>query len=145
MSLDSKVIHIAPINTDNGHPARASQTAMAALRTGLKVNGALVAITQSSIHIFKPATSKGAHKGYAIVGLFGDGTARAYTIPSMKEIATSNARDILDVRRFSDAVITPTGNILGFTGPSEMALINVWGKFNFKENVSSLPARRLSE
>lgn len=123
---------------------------MAALRTGLKVNGALVAVTQSSVHIFKPAHSKGAHKsfdnyfcdaaavvryqdqGYAIVGVFGDGTARAYTIPSMKEIASSKASDILDVRRFSDAVITPTGNILGFTGPSETAFINVWGKLNFK-------------
>lgn len=145
VSLDNKVIHIAPINSENGDPARASQTAMAALRTGLKVNGALVAITPNSIHIFKPASSKGAHKSfdnyfcdaagvvryqdqsYSIVGLFGDGTARAYTIPSMKEIASVKAADILDVRRFSDAVITSTGNVLGFTGPSEMALINVWG------------------
>ena len=145
VSLDSKVVHIGPINAENGSPAGASQTAMAALRTGLKVNGALAAVTQGSIHVFKPASSKGAHKsfdsyfcdaaavvqyqnqGHAIVGLFGDGTARAYTIPALKEIASIKVGDILDVRRFSDAVITPTGNVLGFTGPSEMALINVWG------------------
>lgn len=145
VSLDNKVIHIGPVNAENGASARASQTAMAALRTGHKVSGALAAVTQSSVHVFKPASSKGAHKsfdsyfcdaaavvqyqnqGYAIVGLFGDGTARAYTIPALKEIATIKASDILDVRRLSDAVITPTGNVLGFTGPSEMALINLWG------------------
>ena len=145
VALDHKIMHIAPINADNGHPARASQDAMAALRTGLRVNGALVAVTPASIHIFRPATAKGAHKsfdnyfcdaagvvryqdqGYAILGLFGDGNARAFAIPSLKEITSIKANDILDVRRFSDAVITPTGNILGFTGPSEMALLNIWG------------------
>lgn len=143
--LDSKVLYIAPINADNGHPAKASQNAMAALRTGLKINGAVLAVTPTSIHIFKPATAKGAHKsfdsyfcdaagivryqdqGYAMVGLFGDGNARAFSIPSLREIGSVKANDILNVRRFSDAVISPTGKILGFTGPSEMALINIFG------------------
>lgn len=118
---------------------------MAALRTGNKTNGALIAVTSNSIHIFKPASAKGAHKsfdsffcdaagvaryqdqGYAIIGLFGDGTTRAYAIPSIKEIASAKLTDILDVRRFGDAVITPTGHILGFASPSEVALLNVWG------------------
>ncbi|KAF2481501.1 snare-dependent exocytosis protein [Neohortaea acidophila] len=148
VSLDSRLIHIAPINTDDGSPASATQITMAALRSGHRVNGALVAVTPSSIHIFKPASAKGAHKsfdnyfcdaaaivryqdrGHAILGLFGDGTARAYAIPSIKEIASTKINDILDVRRLGDAVITPTGNILGFTSPSELAVLNVWGAGN---------------
>jgi WD40 repeat protein len=145
VALDNKIIHIAPINADNGHPAPASQNSMAALRSGLKVHGALVAVTPTGIHLFKPANTKGAHKsfdsyfcdsagmvryqdqGYALVGLFGDGSARAFSIPGLKEIANVKAGGIMDVRRFSDAVIMPTGHIIGFTGPSEMALINVFG------------------
>jgi syntaxin-binding protein 5 len=34
---------------------------------------------------------------------------------------------ILNIKRFPDAIITPTGDIFGWTGPSEMALLNVWG------------------
>ena len=145
VALENKVMHIAPIDADKGHPARATQNAMAALRTGLKINGALIAVTPTRLDVFRPATAKGAHKsfdsffcdavgvaryqdrGYAVIGLFGDGNARAYAIPSLKEIGTVKANGVLDVRRFPDAVITPSGNILGFTGPSELALINVWG------------------
>ena len=145
VALDNKVVHIAPMNADNGHPASASQNSMAALRNGLRIHGALLAVTPTSIHLFKPATAKGAHKsfdnyfcdtsgvvryqdqGYALVALFGDGSARAFSIPSLKEIANIKASDILDVRRFSDAIIMPTGHMLGFTGPSEMALISIFG------------------
>jgi syntaxin-binding protein 5 len=145
VALDNRIMSIAPINADSGKPAAASQTAMGSLRTGLKVNGALVAVTPTSVHVFRPATSKGAHKsfdsvfcdaaaitryqdqGYALVGLFGDGTARAYSIPSLREIASTKAGKILDVRRFGDAAITSTGHILGFTGPSELAWISIWG------------------
>jgi hypothetical protein len=145
VALDNKIMHIAPMNADNGHPAPASQNSMAALRNGLRIHGALLAVTPTSIHLFKPATAKGAHKsfdsyfcdtagvvryqdqGYALIGLFGDGSARAFSIPSLKEIANVKASDIMDVRRFSDAIIMPTGHILGFTGPSEMALVSVFG------------------
>ena len=124
---------------------RDSQNAVAGLRTGLKIDGALVAVTQSEIRIFRPATHKGAHKtfdnifcdaagvsryqdqGHAVVCLFGDGTTRAYSIPALKEIGSANVGNILDVRRFKDAVVTSSGNILGWTGPSEMALLSVWG------------------
>jgi hypothetical protein len=33
----------------------------------------------------------------------------------------------LDVRRFAEARITPTGHIIAFTGPSEIAILSVFG------------------
>ncbi|KAK5240005.1 Lethal(2) giant larvae sro7, partial [Cryomyces antarcticus] len=65
--------------------------------------------------------------GYALVGLFRDGLAKAYSIPALKEIGTARIDHILDIRRLADATITPSGDILGWTGPSEMAMLNVWG------------------
>lgn len=148
---DTRVMYIAPINANSGTPATATQSTMGSLRNGLRVNGALVAVTPTSAHIFRPATAKGAHKsfdsyfcdsagivrfkdqGHALVGLFGDGKARLYAIPSLKEINTldltnmNNTGTGLDVRRFGNAVITYTGNIMAFTGPSEIALITIWG------------------
>ncbi|GAB7352147.1 hypothetical protein MBLNU459_g2636t1 [Dothideomycetes sp. NU459] len=144
-SLDGRIIHIAPINAATGKAAPASQNVVANLRGGYKVDGVVVAVTHSEIRIFRPASSKGAHKtfdnflcdaaaicryldqGHALVGLFGDGTARAYSLPALKEIGSAKVDHIMDVRRFGDAIITPSGNILGWTGPSEMALISVWG------------------
>lgn len=144
-NLEDRIVHIAPLNADSGRPASASQTAVANLRTGAKVNGVLIAVTQTGIRIFKPASAKGAHKtfdsvfcdaagvvryqdqGHAIVGLFGDGTAKAYSIPSIKEIGVAKIGHILDVRRLGDAILTQGGNVLGWTGPSEMALISVFG------------------
>lgn len=61
------------------------------------------------------------------MGLFGDGCARAYSLPALKEIGQAKISHVLDIKRFGDAVITPTGDILGWTGPSEMAVLNVWG------------------
>ncbi|KAJ9658926.1 Lethal(2) giant larvae sro7 [Coniosporium apollinis] len=145
VSLDDHIICIAPIVADTGRPAYASQTAVANLRNGFKVNGVLVAVTTSGARIFKPATSKGAQKtwdeflcdaasvvrfedrGVVLVGLFGDGRARAYSVPALKEIGSAKVSHVLDVRRFADATITGSGDILGWTGPSELALVNVWG------------------
>ncbi len=145
VSLTDKMIHISSLDTDTGQPAHASQSVVAQLRNGIKVNGVLVAVTQSGARVFKPATSKGANKtwdeflcdaaavaryqdlGHALVGLFGDGNARAYSIPGLKEIGSAKVSHILDVRRFSEAVITSSGDVLGWAGPSEMALLHVWG------------------
>ena len=145
VALNNRVMHIAPINADSGKPAAATQDTLGNLRNGIKINGVLLAVTPTSIHIFRPATSKGAHKsfdnvfcdaagisryqdqGYALIALFGDGKARAYSIPALREIASANLSSTMDVRRFGDAVITPTGHILGFTGPSELAQVHVWG------------------
>lgn len=145
VNLENRVIHIAPIQAETGKSALATQQAVGSLRSGQRTNGAIVAVTQSSAHIFRPATSKGAHKsfdsffcdsatigryqdqGYALLGLFGDGNARAYSLPALREIGSAPAGNVLDVRRFGDAVITPQGTVVGFTGPSEIALLDLWG------------------
>lgn len=133
------------MNSETGEPADASQSAVSNLKTGLTVDGVVIVITPSDCRIFKPATSKGAHKswdefmcdsativktersGYSLVGLFGDGTTRAYSIPGLKEIGSSAISQTLDVRRLGDATISHTGDILGWVGPSEVAMMNVWG------------------
>jgi hypothetical protein len=118
---------------------------MGGLQSGRKVDGVLVAVTVSSAHIFRPASAKGASKtfdnyfcdsatvaryeerGYALIGLFGDGAARAFSIPALKEIANARVNHLLDTKRFADAIVTPTGDILGWAGPSELAIVNVFG------------------
>ncbi|GAD99096.1 SNARE-dependent exocytosis protein (Sro7), putative [Paecilomyces variotii No. 5] len=144
-SLDDKVISISPIDADKGDPALATGKAVAGLRTGFKLNGVIVTVTPSGCRIFKPATSKGAYKswddflcdsatvvktegrGYSLVGLFGDGNVRAYAIPSLKEIGSSRIDHLVDMRRLSEALISPTGNILAWIGPSEVGLLRAWG------------------
>ena len=143
--LDDKIISISPINTDSGDLAAATQDVVASLRSGARINGVVLAVTTTSARIFKPAVAKGANKSwdqflcyqaavvkfeaytYALVGLFGDGCAKAFSIPGLKEIASTTVTHILDVRRFSEAIITPTGFVFGWTGPSEVAVLNVWG------------------
>ena len=145
ISLEDQVVRIAPINADTGSEAYASQEAVARLRQGGKVNGVLIVVTRSGARIFRPATHKGAHKtwdaglcvsaavtrfedrGYALVGLFSDATARAYSIPAMKEIGVALLNLPLDPGRLDEATVTSTGDVLGWTGPSEAALLNVWG------------------
>ncbi|KAJ9604058.1 Lethal(2) giant larvae sro7 [Cladophialophora chaetospira] len=142
---DDKVISICPIDSHTGSPAYASGHAMGGLQSGRKVDGVLVAVTASSAHIFRPASAKGASKtfdnylcdsatvaryedrGYALVGLFGDGAARAFSIPALKELASTRVNHLLDTKRFGDAIVTPTGDILGWAGPSELAIVNVFG------------------
>jgi hypothetical protein len=102
--------------------------------------------TEEEVRIFKPATAKGAQKtwdesslmchaaavthfelhGYAVVGVFGDGTTRAYSIPALRELGVVRL-DMLDKTRLSTAIVTPSGDIFGWAGPSELAVLNVWG------------------
>ncbi len=144
-SLDDRIISISPVNADSGEPAEATPELVASLRGGNKVNGVLMVVTQTGARIFKPAAAKGAHKtwdeflcysatisrfeahNYALIGLFGDGCAKAFSIPGLKQIASTSVSHILDIRRFSEAIIRPTGFIFGWTGPSEIAVLNVWG------------------
>ena len=144
-SLDDKIISMSPINAETGEPAEATPEVVAGLRTGSRVNGVLLVVTQTGTRMFKPAAAKGAHKSwdeflcysaavvrfeahtYALLGLFGDGCAKAFSIPGLKEITSTSLSHTLDVRRFSEAIITPTGFIFGWTGPSEIAVLNVWG------------------
>jgi len=65
--------------------------------------------------------------GHALIGLYGDGNARAYSIPALKEIASMKVDDVMDRRRFSDALITTHGDIIGWTGPAELVFVNVLG------------------
>lgn len=101
-------------------------------------------MTQSEIRVFKPATSKGASKvfddilcdsaavaelelqGFAVVALFGDRTARAFSIPGLKEIGKATL-PMVDPSRSTSAIVTQTGDIFAWTGPSELAVIHVWG------------------
>ncbi|KND92076.1 Lethal(2) giant larvae protein, partial [Tolypocladium ophioglossoides CBS 100239] len=144
VSFDGKIITLSPIEADTGRPALATGPIVAGLREGRQVNGALVAVTQSEIRVFRPASSKGASKefddilcdaasvaelelqGFAIVALFGDRTARAFSIPALKEIGKASL-PMVDVSRSTSAVVTQTGDIFAWTGPSELAVIHVWG------------------
>ena len=143
--VDDRVISITPIQTDNGRPAYATQSIVAGLRNGLKVTGVILVVTQSGARIFRPVGAKGASKtwhdvfcdsacvvryddrGCGLVGLFGDGSIRSYSIPGLKEIASIQNSNELDTRRYRDAVVTPTGDIFGWTGPSEIVVVNPWG------------------
>lgn len=144
-SLDDRIVSISPINADSGELAEATQAIVGSLRNGIRINGVLLVVTESGARIFKPAASRGAHKTwdqcicysaavvrfeahtYCLVGLFGDGSAKAYSIPGLKEIASTRVDDILDVQRFSETIVAPTGFLFGWTGPSEIAVLNVWG------------------
>ncbi|CAG8972386.1 hypothetical protein HYALB_00007139 [Hymenoscyphus albidus] len=143
-SLDGRIVSINPIVASTGKPASATGTAVAALRDGQQTNGTLVVATQTEARIFKPATAKGAHKswddifcesacvtdfeghGISLVGVFSDKTTRAYSLPALKEI-TSADLPMLDKTMLSSSIVTPSGGVFGWTGPSELAMLNVWG------------------
>ena len=143
--LDDRIVSISPINSETGEPASATQSVVSGLPRGLMVEGVVLVVTVTGARIFKPAMAKGAQKnwdeylcdaatvvryqahGYALLGLFGDGCAKVFSIPGLKLIASANVSRILDVRKFDQALLSPTGDIFGWTGPSEIAMLNVWG------------------
>ena len=145
MMAEGNIVSLSPINVDTGEPAIATQEIVGSLRNGIRVNGVLLAVTGTGARIFKPPAAKGAHKSwddcichqaavsrfeahtFALVGLFGDGTTKAFSVPGLREIGSTDISQLLDMRRLSAAIVTPTGNIVGWTGPSELALLNVWG------------------
>lgn len=108
-------------------------------------------MTQTEIRLFKPASAKGASKsfddqlcdaaavteipqqGFALVALFGDRTTRAYTLPGLKELGRKSLK-MLDASRTVASAITRTGEIVGWTGPSEIAILPVWGAGKPLEN-----------
>ncbi|RFU36219.1 hypothetical protein B7463_g145, partial [Scytalidium lignicola] len=143
-NLSDKIISITPIVADTGKPAAATGAAVAGLRNGQQTHGTLVVATQTEARIFKPATTKGAHKsfddvfcdaatvaefelhGYALVCVFGDSTARAYSLPALKEIGLARL-SMLDKTRTSNTLVTPSGDLFVWTSPSEIAMLTVWG------------------
>lgn len=144
-SLDDSIVSICPFETNSGRPALATQQVVGSLRSGVQINGALLVASQSQARIFKPATAKGASKsfdsntcsaigitavengGLAAVAVFGDGTATAYTLPGLSKIATQRIDHLFDKRRMNEVGITAGGDVIGWTGPSELLMINVWG------------------
>lgn len=104
----------------------------------------LFPVTETEIRIFKPASSKGASKsfddvlcsaasvteldyrGAVVAAVFGDNTTRAFTIPSLREI-TRAPLPPLDPSRRSSTLVTENGYIFAWVGPSELALLHVWG------------------
>ncbi|KAM3514065.1 hypothetical protein MY11210_002277 [Beauveria gryllotalpidicola] len=144
LALDSRVISLNAIDVNTGGPAAATGQTVAGLREGRQVDGAVVAVTHTEIRIFHPANSKGASKefdnllcdaasvaelelqGYAIVAVFGDRTARAFSIPTLKEIGRADLPTV-DPSRATETVVTQTGDIFAWTGPSELEVIHVWG------------------
>lgn len=143
-SVEDSVIKVIPINAESGDLALATPDAVGGLRNGAKVNGVVIVVTASGCRIFKPPTTKGAHKlwedhlcgtaavvksegrGHSLVGIFSDGKARAFSIPALRDIGTTKIHHILEMRRLSEACITPAGTVMGWVGPSEIGLFNVW-------------------
>ncbi|KAK0625288.1 lethal giant larvae like, C-terminal-domain-containing protein [Bombardia bombarda] len=144
-SMGDRVVSISPISADTGNQAGATGPVVASLRDGHQVNGILVVATQKEARIFKPVAAKGASKsfdsggavctaaavaeyelhGFALVAVFTDRTTRAYSIPGLKEIGRKTL-SMLDAGRTDATVVTKSGDILGWTGPSELVVIPVW-------------------
>jgi len=138
-----KLVH--PQHANSLTAAHARPQAVAGLRDGFKVDGVLIVVTDNEARIFRPTSAKGTHKsfdnaichsaavinyqerGLALLGLFGDGTAKAFSIPGLRELTSVRIDGMLDVKRFQDATITERGDIIGWTGPSEIAQVNIWG------------------
>jgi len=138
-----KLIH--PLNGKSTTRAHASPQAVASLRDGFKVDGFLLVVTENEARIFRPVSAKGTHhafsnticlsaavsnyqgRGLALVGLFGDDTMKAYSLPGLRELASARLDGMLDVKRFQDDIVTPSGDIVGWTGPSEIATVSIWG------------------
>ncbi|KAI1501518.1 lethal giant larvae like, C-terminal-domain-containing protein [Biscogniauxia marginata] len=151
--LNDRVVSISPIITESGKPALATGQAVAGLRDGKHVNGLLVVVTRSEVRIFKPATSKGASKsfddylcdaaavtefelhGMALVGVFGDRATRAFSLPGLKEIGSAPLH-MMDGSRASSSAVTEDGEVFCWTGPSELAVLQVWGTGKEMENTA---------
>ncbi|KAF2963569.1 hypothetical protein GQX73_g10001 [Xylaria multiplex] len=153
VSLGDQVVSICPIIADTGKPAVATGQTVAGLREGRHVTGLLVVVTQTEIRIFKPATAKGASKsfsdclcsaaavtefelhGMALVGIFGDRTTRAFSLPGLKELGNAPL-PMMDGSRISNSLVTEDGEVLCWAGPSELAVLQVWGTGKGLENTA---------
>lgn len=94
--------------------------------------------------MFRPANSKGASKhfddlicdaarvaelelqGFAVIAVFGDRSARAFSIPGLKEIGKADL-SMIDPGRSTSTIVTQTGDVFAWTGPSELAVVHCWG------------------
>jgi syntaxin-binding protein 5 len=62
----------------------------------------------------------------ALVCAFGDRMTRAFSLPGLKEIGSAPLK-MLDGSRAQDSIVTDDGELFCWTGPSELAVLNVWG------------------
>ncbi|KAI0974694.1 lethal giant larvae like, C-terminal-domain-containing protein [Xylaria arbuscula] len=152
-NLGDEIVSICPIVADTGKPAAATGYAVGGLREGRHVNGLLVVVTQTEVRIFKPATAKGASKsfsdclcsaaavtefelhGMALVGIFGDRRTRAFTLPGLKEIGNAPL-SMIDGSHISNSLVTEDGEVVCWTGLSELAVVQVWGTGKELENTA---------
>lgn len=66
------------------------------------------------------------YRGAVVAAVFGDNTARAFSIPALREMAVSRLPP-LDPARRAGTLMTENGYVFGWVGPSELALLHVWG------------------
>lgn len=70
----------------------------------------------------------------ALVGVFGDRVARAFSLPGLKELGSAPL-PMMDGSRAADGtVVTDDGDLFCWTGPSEIAVLDVWGTGQALEN-----------
>ncbi|PSR75821.1 lethal giant larvae like, C-terminal-domain-containing protein [Coniella lustricola] len=153
-SLSDRVVAICPIVAETGQTAAATPEIVGGLRNGQHINGVVVAVTQTEIRVFKPATSKGASKsfddvlcnaaavadceinGFALVATFGDGSVRAFSLPGLKEISRAPL-PMLDASRNTLNIVACTGDVIGWAGPSELVVVPVWGTGKGRDNLNN--------
>ena len=113
----------------------------------------ILVVTKTEARIFKPTTAKGASKsfsdclcsaaavtefelhGMALVGVFGDRRTRAFSLPGLKEIGNSPL-PMIDGARIGNSLVTEDGEVICWTGPSELAVLQVWGTGQALENAA---------
>jgi len=73
----------------------------------------------------------------ALVGMFGDRRTRAFSLPGLRELGSASL-PMIDGTRISNSVVTEDGEVLCWTGPSELAVLQVWGSGKELENTSDI-------
>ena len=144
--MDGPVIKIIPLNSDSGKRAYATQQAVANLRDGIKVPGALLGVTKSGSRIFRPPTAKGAHRGWedfeclsanvvelethgvCLSCVMSNGVVKSYSIPGLKEISEVKIGQWFEKDRLAEIIVTGAGYIFGWTSEAECLLLHMWGK-----------------
>lgn len=145
-SLKGKVVSLIPYDTEAGVPAVASAGVLPQLAQGIRINGALIAVTTEEIRIVKFPKTKlmsrsledkclSAGLSYlrkgdtlALVVFTQSGFIRVYSIPSLREITHIPVQNMFDVRYAHRSLILLSGDILLGTNRNEAALINIFGK-----------------
>ena len=143
---------ISAFNPQTGAATPATPAALSALRSGQRFPGCLCLTSQTTAYILRPSSSsashppKPSHRDFdsifcssaslvnlddggplCLAAIFGDGSIRAFTIPALKPLARQPISHTLEPARLPEAIITPSGSVLGWTGPSELAVLSVWG------------------